>query len=214
MNQVSARPLRHIFLFLALIPLPGDAQELRLGAVRSWPGNNRLGSPLGLVVSVGGRSESRFGFRLAYERSSDRFNTFGSTCVGLIPPEPIPDCAAETQREAVDLQAVTLSAPVTALTRERLEVAVVPTFRWSWFESRRTGLASGRRLEADEGMWGLSLGGEVSYQALPSFPAHLFLGAHAGFLGKFEFYDVVDGYFPFDTGFPLIQVEVGVAFRR
>jgi hypothetical protein len=58
-----------------LAPGASTAQELRIGAGQSWLGNDRLGSPLGFVVSVGTRTHPRFGSRLAggrYRRRLDR----------------------------------------------------------------------------------------------------------------------------------------------
>jgi hypothetical protein len=191
-----------------------EAQELRLGMVQSWPGNSRLGSPTGVVVSGGTRPFGRFGFRQAYEFGKDRFHTFGSTCVGLIPPEEVPGCEPEDQREVATLQSVSFSAPWAVHTRERLEISLVPTFRWSWFESERTGVTSDRELDADESMWGFGLGGEILVQPFSGAPLRLFLGAHAGFLGQTEYESIADGYSPFDEGFSLTQVEVGIVYRQ
>jgi hypothetical protein len=196
-----------------LTPMDAGAQELRLGLMQSWPGNNRLGSPTGLVASAGIRPFQRLGMRLAYERGQDRFRTFGSTCVGLIPPEQVPGCAPENQREVANLQSVSVSAPVTLLLRERFEVAVTPAFRWSWFNSERTGVESARELNADESMWGLGIGSEVLFRPSSSLPVQLFLGAHAGFLGQTEYESIADGYSPFDEGFSLTHVELGIAYR-
>jgi len=202
-------------LVLACLPSVSEleAQELRLGVIQSWPGNTRLGNPTGVVVSAGERPFGRWGFRLAYEFGRDRFRTFGSTCVGFIPPEEVPGCAPESQREVATLQAISFSAPWTFLVRERFELSLVPTVRWSWFESERTGVVSSRELDADESMWGFGLGGEVRVQPAMDLPMAVFLGAHAGFLGQTEYLSIADGYSPFDEGFSLTHVEMGVAFR-
>lgn len=212
------KPARSLVLLLVVaslcfLPPQAGAQEFRLGILQSWPGNTRLGSPTGVVVAAGIRPFKRVGIRLAYERGEDRFRTFGSTCVGLIPPEQVPECAPESRREVANLQAISLSAPVAILLQERLEVAMVPTFRSSWFKSERTGVVSDRELNADESMWGFGIGGEVLFQPFSAVPARVFLGAHAGFLGQTEYESIADGYSPFDEGFSLTQVELGIAYR-
>jgi hypothetical protein len=111
------------------------------------------------------------------------------------------------------LQAVAISAPVTVYLRERLEVALVPTFRTSWFESERSGIESERELNANESMWGLGVGGEVSLRPSSTVPLRVFFGTHIGFLGQTEYESIADGYSPFDQGFSLTQVEAGIAYR-
>jgi hypothetical protein len=125
----------------------------------------------------------------------------------------VQECAPESQREVSTLQAISLSTPVAVLNRDRVEVAVVPTFRTSWFKSERMGTVSHRELDADESMWGLGVGGEILLQPLSRFPARFFLGTHVGFLGQTEYESILDGYSPFDEGFSLTQLELGVAYR-
>ena len=125
----------------------------------------------------------------------------------------MPACAPESQKEVANLKAVSFSAPVTVLLRNTLEVAVVPTFRWSWFKSERTGTVSGRELDADESMWGFGIGGEVLFRTSPASPVFVFLGANAGFLGQTEYESILDGYSPFDEGFSVTHVELGIAYR-
>jgi hypothetical protein len=209
---VSLTVLGLLGLFALLAPEGLTAQEIRIGFLQSWPGNTRLGSPAGIVGAAGVRPFERVGIRLAYQRGEDRFRTFGSTCVGLIPPEQVPECAPESQREVATLHAVSLSVPVSLLLRERLEVALVPSFRLSWFKSERTGVASGRELTADESMWGFGVGGELLLQPVADSPIRIFLGVHAGFLGQTEYETILDGYSPFDEGFSLTQMELGIAY--
>ena len=91
---------------------------------------------------------------------------------------------------------------------------LVPALRWSWFESHRTGTVSDRRLDAEEDMWGLGIGADFSYQLSATSPVRIFFGAHSGFLGQTEYESIADGYSPFDKGFTLTQVELGIAVRR
>ena len=87
-------------LLATLIPTLGFAQEVRVDALLLWPDHQLLGTPAGVGVSAATQQLYRVRFRLGYEHYWDRFGSFGSTCVGLIPPEMVPDCQGERRREA------------------------------------------------------------------------------------------------------------------
>ena len=80
-------------VLLLLLSTPAlHGQEIRVGATFAWPDHDLLGHPVGGAVAAGIRVNRVIGLRFGYERARDRFESYGSTCVGLIPPDQAEEC--------------------------------------------------------------------------------------------------------------------------
>jgi hypothetical protein len=191
-----------------------QGQELRVKAVHLRPDHDLLGNPTGMGLSIGFHPHELVGVQIGFEYALDEFRTVGSTCVGLIPPEMWEGCADEPREETATFQAIALTLPVTLLSRDRVQVRVLPAYRRSWMESDRRGVESHRVLSAEKRMSGFGIGGEVLVRPFLARRLWLHAGAHASTLNQFEDELELDGYSPFEKEFPLAQFEIGISYYR
>ncbi len=195
-------------------PVPAEAQDIRVGAVQTWPDHALLGAPLGISVSAGWRAYPVIGVRIGYEAAWDEFSSFGSTCVGLIPPEGIKECGGEPRQESATLSAWEISVPLTVLQRDRLRLEVAPGFRLAHLNSDQTGEETGRRRSARKDMSGFDAGIDLLIQPLSSNLLTIFLGAHTTMFNRYQEEQIADGYTPFEEDVSVTRVTLGLSLRR
>ena len=210
--------MRHILVLVSVLLImcfgESGAQELRISPVFNQSDHDLLENPMGIAVSAGVPIYRRIGIRVGYQLSQDHFRSFGSTCVGLIPPEMEDECAGEDRREESQYNALDLSLPITVLSLDRIQFDLIPSYRRAAVESDQTGLRSDRRRSADKDMSGFGIGAEVNIQPLRWPQLHVFLGAHRTQLTRYKYEPVIDGYSPFEEDISVTSIQVGVSYRR
>ncbi len=201
-----------LLLLLATRMLHG--QEIRAGVTYAWPDHDLLGHPVGAAVAAGIRVNRVVGLRLGYERARDRFESYGSTCVGLIPPEQAEDCADEARRESSTLGAMFLAVPLVLHSANRWEAGVIPGLRLAQLESDQTGVESGRTRSARKTMSGLFLGAEVRLRPVATKGLWVYVSLQRTVLRWYEDERKIDGYSPFEEDVNVTHAEVGLSVRR
>jgi hypothetical protein len=193
--------------------LHASAQDVRLSALQAWPHHPRLGQPQGLGLEFGVPLYWRIGLRVGYEQSGDDFDSFDSTCVGLV--SPTDDCADELRNEEARLRAFAVGVPVAVLTSDWLRLSLVPGFRTLKVESDLVGTRTGRRLSAGERFSGLQLGADAVFAPVQRWPLRLHLAYYVAQLDG-DPAVVVDGYNAFQRtiNFDVVQLGVSLALKR
>ena len=196
---------------LACLPPGARAQEVRVDGVVAFTDHDLLGTPAGFGASLTVHPHARVGVRAAYERMEDDFGSFGSTCVGLVPPGQ--DCSGEPRSDASTVRAIGLAAPVRVWAGERALLSVVPGVRWVRVGSDQRGQRTGRVRAAAKDMFGVEAGVEVTGVLLPRWPLRVHVAGHAGTAAG-ESETVADGYTPFngDVAFARLHLGVSLAF--
>lgn len=188
--------------------LHASAQDLRLSALQSWPHHPRMGQPQGLGVELGVPLYWRIGLRVGYEQSGADFNSFASTCVGLV--SPTDDCAHELRNEEARLRAFAVGLPVALLASDWLRLSLVPGFRTLKVESDLVGSRTGRRLSAGERFSGLQLGADAVFVPVRRWPLRLHLAYYVAQLDN-DPELIVDGYNAFQRGINIDVVQLGLS---
>lgn len=212
-RPVDAGPTaRRLFGALVLVVLatpPAAAQELRVSALKMWPDHDLLGSPHGLGLAASARPFGRAGIRFGVEVSRDDFDSFGSTCVGLIPPDV--DCSGEPRREEARVRTLSLTVPVTVASSGRLRLDLLPGLRTAWLESEQTGTVSGRTRSAEKAMYGYELGAEAGMATVRRGALRIHLSGHVGTLEPYREEIVADGYTPFERRIDYWRLQLGLS---
>lgn len=182
-----------------------------MGAIQLWPDHDLLGSPRGLSVAVGTHVLDHVAVRLGFESYGDDFQSLGSTCVGLIPPNV--DCSGEPRREQARMRAVALATPLSLVSIERLHLSLVPGLRTAWIESDQVGTESGRRRGAEKVMYGFEIGAEAVVP-VSRLPFQFHLSGHVGVLHPYRDETLIDGYSPFEQGFGFGRLQIGLSLIR
>lgn len=198
-------------MFTLLCAPAGLAQELRVGAVQAWSDHDLLGSPRGLSVAVGTHLLDHFGIRVGFESYGDDFQSLGSTCVGLIPPNV--DCSGELRREQARMRAVGLATPLSLVSIERLQLSLVPGLRTAWITSEQVGTESGRRRRAEKVMYGYEIGAEAVVP-VSRLPLQFHVSGHVGALHPYQDETAEDGYTPFEQRFGFNRLQIGLSLIR
>ena len=209
--RYSKLTLSSTVMLTLLVAPAGLAQELRVGALQAWPDHDLLGSPRGLSVAVGTRLLDRVGVRLGFESYGDDFQSLGSTCVGLIPPNV--DCSGELRSEQARMRAVALATPLSLVSIERLQLSLVPGLRTAWIKSDQVGTQSGRTRNAEKAMYGYEIGAEAIVP-VSRLPLQFHLSGHVGALHPYRDEALIDGYSPFEQGFGFSRLQVGLSLIR
>lgn len=206
--------LVHVSVLLLLCFGESGAQELRISSVFNQSDHDLVENPVGIAFAAGVPIYWRIGIRVGYQVSRDRFQSFGSTCNGLIPPEMEEECAGENRREESRYDALELSVPITVLSLDRARFDVIPSYHRASMESDQTGLRTERRRSANKDMSGFGIGAEVRFQPLRWRQLQVFLSAHRTQLTRYKYEPIIDGYSPFEKDISVTSVEVGLSYRR
>jgi hypothetical protein len=199
-------------LTLAAFGLTGPeagAQELRLGASKSWANHALLGDPVGASVELDVRIRGRATVRLGYEYARRNFETLGSTCSGPIFPSV--DCSPEPRAERSRVRMLSVGVPIPVYRREWGGLYAVPEGYMAGMSSRQHGERTGRSRSAEELMAGLGLGMEARVPVAGSPSVALTLGTSTQWFIPWRSEVVADGYTPFDTDIRLFRVHAGLA---
>lgn len=185
-----------------------------MGATFTRPDHDLLGYPVGAAVAAGIRVNWVVGLRLGYERARDRFKSYGSAYVGLIPPEQVPECADEARRESSTLAAVSLAVPEVLHSGSRSEAGVTHGLRMVEIESDPMGVESCRIRSARKTMSGLFLGAEVRFRPMATNGVWVYLNLQRAPLRWYADERKIGGYSPFETDVNVTHAEFGLSVRR
>ena len=198
----------------ALIALPrlASAQGGGISAVSVSANHRLMGDGL-----LGGAAHARFPFgdgrrsvRLSAERLTGDAHRTGVPCSGLIMPGT---CSPEPLRDDARLNSVSGGLGLQVLALPRLVVEVAGDLRLGWISANTRGLESGRSLSTDKSLWGGDVGIDVAWSPRARLPLALEVGIAAGRLMPLPRENVLDGYTPFNDGFRLTRLRVGLAWR-
>jgi hypothetical protein len=209
MTRASLRPalITAASIILSVLASASSAQEIGLSILRAWPDHELLGRPTGGSVSFAVVPIERVAIRISYERYQTEFESFGTTCSGLIPPGL--DCSDEVRSEDAQMRAWVLSIPAALVTVDRLQLRVVPGYRTVRMVSSHTGARSGRTRSASKRMSGFQFGAEVGFRIVRRWPLRLHLSAHRSWLNQYDPNIVIDGYNAFERDVALDWLEIG-----
>ena len=199
-----------VTVLLALAPPALSAQEIRVAGVQGWTSHELLDRPAGLDVGIGVPVGNRWSVELGYAWSTSRFESFGSTCVGLVNPNW--DCGGEVRVEEGWIRSISVSAPVVVHEPGRVVVALTPTVLGASVSSTQIGERTERSRSAGQRMTGVGLGAEFRVPLAERGPLHLRVSASASWLLPWRSEAVVDGYTPFQGTLRVSEVGVGVGF--
>lgn len=194
---------------LSLSAASARAQEVRVEWIEGFAGHELLGDPSGAGLGVTLRPAARVGLRLSGQSLSDRFSSFGSTCVGLSIPS---ECLPESRADDAAVRGLALAAVVTAVARERVALRLVPELGAMRVESEQRGLESGRTRTAEEDMLEVGAGLEASAVPVAAWPLRLHVAVHVAVLSPLTTEVVADGYTPFDGDTRLTRVRFGASY--
>jgi hypothetical protein len=191
---------------------PAAAQELGVSVVHLRSDHELLESSTGFGVDAGIPLSSRVSLRLGYQASQATFAAFGSTCVGLVPPEQ--DCAFEDRTDHARTRSLLLSVPLTLREMGRFAFALVPGVQWTSVETEQHGERSGRTRRASKRNPGVSLGVDVSFAPFGESPLAVVLSGSHSVLDPFRTEHIADGYTPFEERIGLTRAALGIFLRR
>ena len=187
---------------------PCGAQQLRFAGGLVKTDHHLLGSFPVLNAGIGFRPLPWFGVRLGFQGGRHRFDSFGTTCIGLVPPGQ--DCAPEPREETATLRAWSIAFPFTR-EWEWGDTRLVPGLRRLHVTSAQRGVASGRVRRAEKSFFGLEVGLETSVRPFTTRRFALELGLHGAVHPLFEDRPVADEYSPFVSTVGMVWVNVGFA---
>ena len=147
--------------------------------------------------------------RLGAERLSGDSRRTGAPCAGLIRPGT---CAPEPLRDDARLTSVAGGLALRVLSSQRFALEVAGDLRLGRVRADTRGLTSGGTLTAGKTLWGGDVGVEGSWSPWTHVPLALEVGATAG--GLWPVTHVADGYTPFEIGFDVSRLRVGLAWRQ
>jgi len=169
-----------------------------------------LGSPSGLAGAFTWPVSSFVGVRFEYLHTSDRFDSFGSMCDGLIFGEfGGDDCIAQYRAESATLKSQALLVPLTLRLSHRTHVSFVPGVRWMHLASSQEGSLSARVRRASKTVTGLQFGIESGYALPTPTPLKITLGIYRASMPWFDDGTIIDGYAPFETTVNATWLEIG-----
>lgn len=199
--------------FVTASPAPVMAQSGSISLVTAAADHRLMRDPLGgasALVTVpfgqGGRS-----VRLQFERLFGDATRTGVPCSGLIepgtcPPEPLAD----------DARMATMAAGMgfPLMRRARFAAQVTTDVRLGRVSVDTRGLVSGDALAARKGLWGADIGLQGVWSPWARLPLALEAGVTVGRLMPLLREEVLDGYTPFNDGFNVSRLRLGLAWGR
>jgi hypothetical protein len=188
------------------------AQGASVGAVIISARHPLLGDPLtgaALSVSVPQRDE-RLALRFGADRLHGRADRYGVACAGLIqsgtcPPEPLRDEARLTSASG--------GVVFRVLHWRHALMAITSDLTLASLQTETHGRTSGRTLAAAKMLWGGRLGGKAAWTPAVRVPFALEIEGGVGRFAPIVHGLTVDGYTPFERGFDVRILRLGLAWR-
>ena len=186
------------------------AQRVGVTLIQSTTRHSLVHDPDGYHIELGIQLLPRVEVRGGYERTSDSFQSEGTTCSGLVNPDA--DCDPETRDEQTGLNFLTATIPFALVLTPALRVSAIPGVRIGSLESRRTGHRTGRRLNADMDFDGFDLGVEADARPFRAVPVRIVVGWQRGVLWPESREVPADGYSPFVRDIWMSRWRLGAAY--
>jgi len=186
------------------------AQEVWFGGARGWTNHDLLRHPRGIEAGIEFGIRSRLSIQVGYQSSRNRFESFGSTCVGLVDPEL--DCDGEGRAERGRVQRFAVAVPIAAYDPEWATILLTPEVYGASVSSLQYGERTGRSRSADQTMVGFGAGAEVRIPLVDHWPLHLRVAGSSGWLLPWRPEAVADGYTPFETTVRVSNLSIGLSF--
>lgn len=172
-----------------------------LGSRLSGPAA-RLGYPL-----LGDRLKLRVGG----ERLTGEAGRLGIPCAGLIPPGTC--LTPEPLRDRARLTSASVGVAVRAFARGGVSIDLVGDVRLAYVSVDTRSETSDRTLSASKTLKGTEFGVEGTWSPLARLPLALEVGVTRGHLNPLTIEHVADGYTPFEGGFSLTHMRVGLGWH-
>ncbi len=185
----------------------GAVSAVAVAADHRLLGNRLYGGAARINIPLGGGHAS---VRLGAERVSGNSRRTGVACAGLVMPGT---CAPEPLRDDASLNTATGGLGYRALVWERFAVDVGADVRVGRVQADTRGLMSERTLSSSKTLRGFELGIDGSWFPWARLPLALEVGGSVGELTPVVSEQLIDGYTPFEGGFGLTRVRVGVEWR-
>lgn len=195
---------------LLLAPVLAGAQEIQVDAVGVDVDHELVGH-LGGGRFTFSTSAGAGGLRLGFEWLAGRHDRNAVVCGGFIPTGP--SCPQEPARDNTTFGGASLGINFPALvSKGRVSLAFTPAVAVMHIRTLTRGLSTGNRLEASKTLAGPIV--DLSARLVPSRFAGVAIvvtgGAGIMIAGSET---VTDSYLPFDGGFLMKDVSLGVALR-
>lgn len=208
----SIRRLQTVVLLVCGVPAAAVAQSISVDASVIGTDHELLSSRLAGVV---GRASlplrnGPLSIRLGAERLTASSRRIGAPCGGLVVPET---CQPEPMRDDARFTAATAGIGVRMINRHRITMDVTGDASFVSVRVDSRGLASGGTISADKELWDGDLGVEGTWSPWLQLPLALDIGVAAGRLNGVVSNTVADGYEPFEAGFDVIRLRVGLSWR-
>jgi hypothetical protein len=116
-------------------------------------------------------------------------------------------------RDDARFAAATAGIGVQMINRHRVTIDVVGDASFVNVQVDSRGLTSGGTISAGKELWDGDVGVEGTWSPWLQVPFALDVGVAAGHLNGVVSHPVLDGYQPFEDGFDVIRVRVGLTWR-
>jgi hypothetical protein len=149
--------------------------------------------------------------RLGFEHVSGTSHRFGVPCSGLIPPG---SCPPEPLRDEGRLTSLAAGVALPLITARRFDLETLASLRVGRAHSRTLTRTSGEVLSAAKLLWGAEWGLDGTWAPWARVPVAVELSLSLGGLLPVMAEQVADGYTPFNQGFAMGRLALGVVWRR
>lgn len=193
-------------------PVVALAQGASISAVVIIARHPLIGDPLaGAAISVNlPRPHQRLTLRFDAERLHGRADRIGIACAGFIRPGT---CPSEQLRDEVRLTSASGGPSFRVLRSRHTLLAFTADLTLASLRAETHGLTTGGKLVATKVLWGGRIGANAAWTPAVRVPIALEIEGGIGRLMPIVQEDVSDGYTPFEGGFNVRRLRVGVAWR-
>lgn len=160
-------------------------------------------------VRVHGHDEAAAYLGIDYVRGTSYRD--GTACAGLVEPGT---CPTERLRDASTVRTIRGGVSTRLFEKGSLAVEGGGNGAVSWIASRTQGLASGRTLSADKAVVGACIALTGLWTPRAQWPFALAVGGEAGDVSPAHDQVILDGYTPFEEGFSVRRLRIGLVLRR
>lgn len=220
-SNMSLNPLRTLSsfagpglaaAFAVAIPVVAAAQNASVSAVVVSGRHELLGNPLagGAVGFSFPRRDTRFSLHIEAAFSRGSSGRTDVPCTGLIQPGT---CAPEQVRDQAWLASASGGATFPVLRGSHASMAFTANLTLASLGVDSRGLSSGQTLSASKLLWGGLAGANANWTPVARVPFALQVAGEIGGLMPIVEERVEDGYTPFERGFDLRRVRLGIVWR-
>jgi hypothetical protein len=208
----SIRRVRTVASLVCCLPAVGMSQSVSVDKSVIGTDHELLSSRL---AGVAGRASlplrnGPVSIRLGAERLTASSRRIGAPCGGLAVPGT---CQPEPMRDDARFTAATAGIGVRMINRHRITLDVIGDASFVSVQVDSRGLTSGGMISADKELWDGDIGAEGTWSPWLQLPLALDVGVAAGRVNGVVSNPVADGYEPFEAGFDVIRLRVGLTWR-